>query len=137
MNSFCNLLTGHSFSLYLPFLHSETMTFLKPTDFQLSWWKAILSKIISLSFFFLNWVLGLYLDFLVNKITLTWNEETSVLLIFQNLFICMCFYETVTEIKYCSFEIWHWILFIRLWGESGYSVLLPLWGELYLLDHVP
>ena len=64
MNSFCNLLIGHSFSLYLPFLHSEAMIFSKHTDFQLSSWKAILSKIVNLSFFFLNWVLGLYLDFL-------------------------------------------------------------------------
>ena len=66
MNSFCNLLTDHSFSLYLPFLHSEAMIFSKHTDFQLSLWKAILSKIVNLSFFFffLNWVLGLYLDFL-------------------------------------------------------------------------
>ena len=40
-----------------------------------------------------------------------------------------------TGIKY-SFEIWNWILFIRLWGRSGYSVLSPPHIELHLLDNV-
>ena len=101
---------------------------LKLTDVQLSWWKAILSKIINVSPFFSRAVLRF-----VNKVILFKKISPSD---FQNLFSCLCFYEIITGIKYDSYEMWHWVLFTGLWRGSGYSVQFPPQVELYLLNHV-
>ena len=95
----------------------------------------ILFKIINISLS-LYWVLWLYLGFSINKITLPWNDKKkkSVHLTFS-IYSVLNIEWNCTGVKY-SFEIWNWVLFIRLWGRSGYSVLSLPHIELHLLDHV-
>ena len=96
----------------------------------------LLFKIINISLS-LYWVLWLYLGFSINKITSPRNDQKkkkSVHLTFR-VYSVLNFEWNYTGIKY-SFEIWNWVLFVRLWGRSGYSVLSPTQVELHLLDCV-
>ena len=96
----------------------------------------LLFKIINISLS-LYWVLWLYLGFSINKITSPRNDQKkkkSVHLTFR-VYSVLNFEWNYTGIKY-SFEIWNWVLFIRLWGRSGYSVQSPPQVELHLLDCV-
>ena len=109
----------------LTFLHPESSDYFKAfTDLRLSGWKVI-NVSLPPTFFSLSCRALLRFFNQQNYFNMKWFLTIS-LFESQRLFNGLYLNDIISGIKYYSFEIWYWVLCVRLWRGSGYSILLPL-----------